>query len=207
MSGEWTSPVLYPTREAWLEAAIEVMRIWFDEVGVKLPEKIRVSCAWAKGARKGAIAWCWHVEASADGTTELQVSPEISDARAVLASLIHELIHASDNGKSKHAGYFKTTAQAIGLEGKMTATVPGAALDEKLAGLAGGLGDYPHAKLDPTVPIDGKPKQSTRMLKVVCPMEGYTVRMTRKWIAVGLPYCPCGMEMELEDKEDGDDDQ
>jgi hypothetical protein len=204
MSGEWTSPVLYQTREAWLEAGIEVMRIWFKEIGVTLPDRIRVSCAWAKGARKGAIAWCWQTEASADGTTELQVSPEISGAIQVLGSLVHELIHASDNGKSKHAGYFKNTARAIGLEGKMTATVPGAILEEKLAGLAGGLGAYPHAVLNPMTPIDGKPKQSTRMLKVTCPMEGYTVRMTRKWIAVGLPYCPCGMEMELEDKEDGD---
>lgn len=196
----------YETREAWLEAGIAVMRDWFGDVGVKLPDKIRVSCAWAKGARKGAIAWCWHVEASSDGTTELQVSPESDNPLIVLGSLIHELIHASDNGKSKHGGYFKTTANALGLEGKMTATVPGVELDHRLTVLADMLGPYPHAKLDPTVPIDGKPKQTTRMKKVVCPMDGYTVRMTRKWIAVGLPYCPCGMEMELEDDENGDDE-
>lgn len=39
------------------------------------------------------------------------------------------------------------------------------------------------------------PKQSTRMIKLVCPADGYAVRTTRKWIEVGLPRCPCGREM------------
>ena len=195
----------YLTREEWLNAAVVEMRAWFKDQGVNLPERIRVSCAWAKSARKGAIAWCWKTEASADGTTELQVSPEISGAVQVLGSLVHELIHASDNGESKHAGHFKQTAKAMGLEGKMTATVPGSALEVRLVELSARLGDYPHAVLNPHVPIDGKPKQTTRMKKVVCPMDGYTVRTTRKWIEVGLPYCPCGMEMELEETNDEDE--
>jgi hypothetical protein len=181
------------------------MRAWFKDIGVNLPEKIRVSCAWAKGARKGAIAWCWHTEASADGTTELQVSPEKADPVKVLEALGHELIHASDNGASKHGGHFRQTAKALGLEGKMTATYAGPGLEARLSGLAAQLGAYPHAELNPSVPIDGKKKQTTRMLKAVCPMEGYTVRLTRKWIEVGLPYCPCGMEMELEERDEDDD--
>jgi len=39
--------------------------------------------------------------------------------------------------------------------------------------------------------------QTTRMLKVECPADGYIVRTTQKWIDLGLPTCPCGEEMEL----------
>lgn len=50
-------------------------------------------------------------------------------------------------------------------------------------------------------------KQTTRMLKVVCPDEEcphndagspYLVRTTRKWIECGLPACPCGAAMVLD---------
>lgn len=43
---------------------------------------------------------------------------------------------------------------------------------------------------------------TTRMRKVACPVCGYTVRMARKWIAVGMPTCPCGATMAPEDIED-----
>ena len=39
-------------------------------------------------------------------------------------------------------------------------------------------------------------KQTTRLLKLVCPVDGYTVRGTRMWIdKLGLPACPCGADM------------
>jgi hypothetical protein len=31
------------------------------------------------------------------------------------------------------------------------------------------------------------------MLKALCPVDGYTMRLTRKWIdELGWPVCPCG---------------
>jgi hypothetical protein len=39
-----------------------------------------------------------------------------------------------------------------------------------------------------------------RHLKISCPRCGYTARATRKWLSVGLPICPCGCEMEPEEK-------
>jgi hypothetical protein len=36
---------------------------------------------------------------------------------------------------------------------------------------------------------------TTRQRKVSCPDCGYTVRMARSWMQVGLPVCPCGEEM------------
>jgi hypothetical protein len=36
------------------------------------------------------------------------------------------------------------------------------------------------------------------MRKVNCPDCGYTVRMARSWMEVGMPCCPCGTAMALE---------
>ena len=40
-------PVQHPTREAWLEAAIDQFRPLFDAVGAPLPERVKVTCGWA----------------------------------------------------------------------------------------------------------------------------------------------------------------
>lgn len=102
---------------------------------------------------------------------------------------------AMDDCESGHKGGFARMAKRLGLEGKMTATVAGPALAEDLAGIAKKLGDYPHAALRPGL---GPTKQSTRMLKVECPLTGYKMRMTRSWIdQLGTQKCPCcGRDME-----------
>lgn len=185
---------MYENREAWLTAAVAEIRSWFTEIGVELPEKIRVACGWSKRSGAG-IGWCWKNTASADGTNEILVSPEIDDPDKTLATLIHELIHASDNGESKHAGDFRTRALALGLEGKMTATHAGQALTDRITKLTEQLGSYPHASINPA--LSTIPKQTTRMIKLTCPDDGYVVRTTRRWIDFGLPSCPCGTKMEL----------
>lgn len=38
----------------------------------------------------------------------------------------------------------------------------------------------------------------SRMLKLICPNDGYTVRTTRKWLDVGSPSCPCGEVLTLD---------
>jgi hypothetical protein len=183
------------TREAWLEAGVQRMAPWFVAIGANKVPPIRVSCAWAKRAGKNKIGWCWHRDVSADGVNEIQISPEKDDAVKVLGILLHELVHASDNGESGHTGYFRRTAQALGLEGKMTATVEGDELVGKLKAIVAELGPYPHAALKPGTRIG---KQGTRMLKLICPIHGYTLRTTRKWLEeLGFPSCPCGSEMEL----------
>jgi len=192
---EWRKSLQhFPNREAWLTAAVSEIRPWFKEIDVELPEKIRVACGWSKRAGKG-IGWCWKREASSDGTNEILVTPEQADPVKTLAVLVHELIHSSDDGESKHSGHFRTTALAIGLEGKMTATQAGSALTDRLTKLTEQLGVYPHASINPA--LSTIPKQTTRMIKLECPEDGYTVRTTRKWIDVGLPSCPSGHTMEL----------
>ena len=186
----------YANRESWLEGAVAELRPWFADIGVKIPDHIRVACGWSKRSGKGAIGWCWHTEASDDQASEIQISPELDDPVRVLATLTHELIHASDDGESGHTGYFRKTALAIGLTGPMTATTAGNDLSFRLNVLVGLiLGKYPHAALKPQLQMG---KQSTRMLKGFCEDDGYTIRLSRKWADFGLPDCPmCGNVLEL----------
>ena len=200
-------------REDWLEQMIELLRSDFEQIGSPLPEKIRVSCGFpsksALSPTKRRIGECWGVESSEDKSFQVFISPFLKESLEVTATLVHELVHTAVGIDCKHRGPFPRVAKAIGLEGKMTATVAGAALIARIRELIEKLGEYPHARLVAT----NKPKtQSTRMLKVVCKTCGCVVRMTRKWLDdAGLPTCGCGGEMEeeggeTEEGEDGDGD-
>jgi hypothetical protein len=46
------------------------------------------------------------------------------------------------------------------------------------------------------------PSTTCRMRKAECRGCGYTVRLSREWIAKGLPVCPCGDRMECRCLED-----
>lgn len=180
------------TREDWLNAAALRMRPLFDEQGAADYPKFRVSCGWPKGGRK-AVGQAWHPDSSGDATTELFISPEIQEPVRVLGILLHELVHAVVGNKHGHRGPFSKLARALGLEGKMTDTVAGEALTEKLTFIAGMLGHYPHAELSKLTVV----KQTTRMLKCTCPSCGFLCRTTQKWLDdVGAPTCACGTEME-----------
>jgi hypothetical protein len=44
------------------------------------------------------------------------------------------------------------------------------------------------------------------MIKLVCPETGYTVRTTKKWLALGVPTSPAGCEMVMQGDEDEGED-
>jgi hypothetical protein len=192
------------TREQWLQAATDKLRPMFSEVGAELPKNIRVSCGWpTKRALAGnsglrAIGQAFASSCSTEKLREVFISPCIAHAPTVLATLVHELVHAQDDCKNGHKAPFRRVAVALGLEGKMTATFAGSELAGKLSAIAAEIGDYPHAPLD----LSNLKKQSTRMIKVECPECGYTVRTTAKWIEIGLPTCVCGEEMVVPGADD-----
>ena len=105
----------------------------------------------------------------------------------------HELIHAAVGPKVGHKGIFRTLATDLGLIGKMTATVGGEKYIALVAPFLEQLGPYPHGELDAKAgPV--KP-QTTRLIKVQCPMCEYTARITRKWLDdPGAPFCPTHSE-------------
>lgn len=189
-----TETATHTTREGWLTAAVLALSPLFAEQGHIVPA-VRVSVGWpgGRGAKNTVIGQCWASRASADSVPQLFISPVLGDAERVLDVLAHELVHAIDDCTSGHKGPFAKIAKSIGLTGKMTATVAGAELKPKLAAMVEALGEYPHAIITPS--LSGVAKQGTRMLKVECPSDGYTLRTTAKWLAMGVPTCPCGTVM------------
>lgn len=200
----------FATREEWLVAAVEALRPRFELVGATIPA-VRVSVGWpgGRGKKNSVIGQCWAASASTDSVAQVFISPVLdatvgtpakdgaSGTEGVLDVLVHELVHAVDDNKSGHKGEFTKLAKALGLTGKMTATVAGPELAEHLNGLANTLGAYPHAAITAGADgADGPSKQGTRMLKVECAEgSGYVVRMTRKWLdEYGTPTCPCHSE-------------
>jgi hypothetical protein len=193
----------FQTREEWLVAGVEALRPIFAQEGAEIPA-VKVSVGWpgGRGRKNSVIGQCWHPSAAKDEAAHIFVSPVLDDAVRVLDVLAHELVHAVDRNESGHKGNFARLAKAIGLEGKMTATVAGEGLKDCLTRIVEeDLGEYPHGALvNPGDGADGPKKQGTRMLKVECAEgSGYVVRMTRKWIdEVGCPVCPCHGETMVE---------
>lgn len=186
------------------------MRPDFETAGFPLPEKIRASCSWPSksglAAKKRRIGEAWSAKNSGDNSFEVFVSPVLKDPIEVAATLVHELVHCAVGLEDGHRGKFPVCARAVGLEAKMTATKAGETLTKRLQELTAKLGPYPHAELKHS---NGPPKQSTRMLKVVCRECGCVCRMTRKWLdEVGAPTCACGGQMVEEegDEEEGGDE-
>lgn len=159
----------HATREAWLEAAVTSLNgPVFAEAGVDCAAvRVRPSVGFPRGSRK-AIGQCWDGSLSADTRPHLFISPVLADPVEVLATLAHELTHAVVGTEHKHKGPFGKVARAIGLEGKLTATVAGDALRAKLKAIAEELGDYPHAAL---VPNDKARKPGSRLRLWVCECE------------------------------------
>jgi hypothetical protein len=189
-----STATLHTTREAWLNAAVAQL-----ESGVfvpaarnlqpepfKLPPcKVSVGFPGGGSARK-RIGEAWHPKAAADGVSQVFISPTLVDPVRCLDVLAHELIHVV-HPDAGHKAPFKRLALAIGLTGKMTATVAGPELEAHLKAIADTLGAYPHAQLN----LSAKKKQSTRLIKAACPGCTYTVRLSQKWIdEAGAPYCP-----------------
>lgn len=185
------------SREDWLLAAVGHLTPMFE--ALDLDEKVtvpavRVSVGWpgGSGRKNSVIGQCWAPGAAADGTAQIFISPVLDDGARVLDVLAHEMIHAIDRNESGHRGRFAKIAKAFGLEGKMTATVAGDDLKERLTEVMEDLGEYPHAALNPGI----RKKQGTRMLKVECKETGYKARLTRKWLEeYGAPKCPCHDEV------------
>jgi len=180
---------LFPTREEWLLAAIDEVRAIFNAVRHPLSERIRVTCGFPSTAsRSGAVGQCFASAASADQHYEVMVSPVLDDPREVMQVLIHELVHTLP-GCMNHGITFQAAAMSLGLAPGASkgwkATIHSPAFDGMYAQIISGLGAYPHAHLK----LGQTKKQSTRLLKAVCPCCGYTIRVTKVWADKGLPTC------------------
>lgn len=198
------------TREQWLQQLANKLRPGFAGAGAPLPEDLHISCGWpthkalvSASSKNRTVGQCFSPLCSAKGTTEVFVSPAVSDQAEVAAILVHELCHAAliaEHPDAGHGPQFKALATAMGLCGKMTETTASPDLAQRLHALTVKMIPYPHSVLDHTV---NAKKQGTRMLKLVCAECGYSVRTTQQWIDTGLPSCPCNGE-EMQPPEDSE---
>ncbi len=176
----------------------------FKSAGYDVPI-VRVACGWpvrgGLGKKKRVLGECWSKDASADQTSaQIFISPaldEVSADMGVLATLVHEVVHAVVGHKAAHNKVFGKCARGVGLEGKLTSTNAGEKLKAEFATWVAVLGEYPHSQLHG---MEKEKKQSTRLLKCECPECGYNVRVTAKWLLIGLPICPEHGDMEAEVK-------
>ncbi|WP_066803312.1 SprT-like domain-containing protein [Sphingomonas asaccharolytica] len=175
------------TREGWLLAFTDLARPQFEAAGAPLPDRVRVSVGFpSKGNRSKVIGECWYSEASQDHAVEVFIRPSLqSDSARVADVLTHELVHAALGKGQGHGPKFRKVAQALGLVGKMTATVAGPGWHEWADAILEKLGPLPGAQLDDQAQLEGgKKTQTTRYLKVTCDCCGWTARVTAKHLGL-----------------------
>lgn len=188
-------------REAWLNDAVgRLANTIFAAEEIEVPP-VRISVGFPGGRNKKSttIGQCWNSKAAEDKVHQIFIHPSLKDPVEILATIVHELIHAVDDCEHGHKGPFTKMIRAVGLEGKPTATRAGEELRERLQPIIEQLGEFPHAALAALGGGGQSPKQTTRMLKAVCAAEGseYKVRLSRKMIdEYGCPICPCH-ELEM----------
>ncbi len=195
-----------PIEESWLQKALEIWRDPFEQLtDMVLPDRIRVSRGWPKG-KCGTLGEAWPADRSKDSTSEIFISPELSEPERILDVLGHELIHVADDCKHAHGPIFQRAADKLGLEGKPKATTAGPILQIKLEEMVRQLPDYPHS----AIKTDVKTKSSSpsTQVKYTCidcqemDKDGhtFTVTMSGRWsrvIGERSFYCPLdGKEME-----------
>ena len=185
-----------PNREQWLESVTSALRPHFKAQGFTIPGNVKVTCGFpsksATSRKNQRIGECWDASRSDGKHFEIFISPVVAEPLEAAAILAHELIHATVGLKASHRGPFKRCATAIGLTGKMTATVAGDVFKQWFAAKADDFGAYPHSKLNAT---SAPKKQTTRMLKCECAecrAEGapYIVRLSSAALEIGAPICP-----------------
>lgn len=177
-------------RQEWVEKALVALRKHFALYGYQVPHNLRVTIGFPKGGRT-RIGECHYCEASMDQHFEIFVSPELGQKskfgnHPIIEVMAHEICHTLAGFKAGHKAPFKKIATMIGLEGKMTSTVPGPLMLDFIKKFEAEHGAYPAGALTRSM----VKKKETYLIKCECPECGYTVRTTRKWLEMGDPICP-----------------
>jgi hypothetical protein len=204
------------TREEYLNAAVEKLRPLFERNNLIIPP-YRVSCGFTSKASKKVLGQCFAPECTKDGTTQIFIVPTIPDVLNVLATLVHELLHAA-SGDYKHGNKFKDGMKVLGLVGKATATTADESLLTMLEKIASELGEYPNPTLKLKEPTQREKANAKKSFKLHCSKfrdadkscrlievakaGEYTVTASRKSLKLGFPLCPgCSTEMEMESED------
>jgi hypothetical protein len=175
-----------------------------------VPKENIVVTIQSKG-RKKAVGWFWHGRWTGESKKQANALHEINMSAEHLKDyhmgelLLHELAHAENDHQGikdcagrRHNKKFKVMAERLGLKVEKGGSVGFGVTD---------LGDLAKEFLNKIkfdrslfelcrLVAEPKGAAGSRLLKCECPGCGYVVRTTAKWLAVGLPVCPCGETME-----------
>ena len=168
-------------------------------------KRVKFSCSLLSAGMKNgrALAHIHYAHATGNGYDEIRMGAQVSGRKTkeqssrVADILLHEMVH-SMFPYAGHKGGFRDMAKAVGLTGKMTATVASPALTERIEKhVVKVLGRYPHkgVKLTPR----GQRGKGSRLLKFECSC-GCIIRLTQKWVDVsvakydGVIHCPICIE-------------
>ena len=174
------------TREAWLLAAVQLLRPLFAAEGFSVPA-CQVSCGFAStGTRSGHVGQCWSTKSASNELNQIFIAPTLKSSYEVLDTLVHELVHAVDNCENKHGKEFKKIALKMGMKGPMRSAEAGPELKATLTSLLDTLGQYPHGHLK--VGMRKAPRRDRPRAK--CKHCGYQVPMLKKFLTYGPPICP-----------------
>lgn len=193
----------YTLREEWLTAAKDLLvKEVFGPLECHIPPVIRVSVGLCGGK---AIGLCVDPVCADDGSWSIFIDPKLKDPVEVLATLVHEMVHAIVGLECKHRGPFVKMIREVGLEGKPTQTY--AAKDTELYAtlthLSQKLGQYPHAALTKKAK---ETKPSKWIAYISTTNEDYVIRANKETIAeCGVPVDPWGAKMVPKNPEDRED--
>lgn len=184
----------HTARESWLNAGIVALRPLIEAQGHTVPDLMRVACAFPIGSSK-FIGECISNKLAADGSWTITICPSLNNPITVLATLLHEMCHATLGLKVGHKAPFAKLVKALGLEGPARATKAeeGTPLYCTLSDIADSLGVYPHE------PVQRPPRQSksagarksnkVTIRSLVEPSYSFTI--PRKLLdEAGAPRCP-----------------
>ena len=164
------------TREDWLNKAALLIRAELIDTRTTMTtdRPIRISLSPMASKNLGA---CYPSSRSpADHANEITITMHSNDSVLILSTLAHELIHAYDDCVNKHGAVFRAAALAIGLQGKMTATVAGAELTATLSEYVELLGEIPHYALTHVAKDKGRNGN-----KLMCHDCGFKANTSTKW--------------------------
>jgi hypothetical protein len=200
----------YATREEYLEAFIDAARPRFEAANASLPANVRVAVGFTSRGSKGSkIGECWSSDASEDGYFEIFIKPTLADPTRVCDVLTQQLIHAAIGLNKGRGPEYKRAATSLGYSGRMTAPTATDAWYGWALPVISKLGAMPYGALQEGGISSARPKQTTALLKVECPVCGWLARVTRKHIQphayLGCPVPSCDGELVCEELEATDE--
>lgn len=133
--------------EVWLHQAADILldRVMpltnkrRPRISIKIKENLGRAGFWWD--RKDVLGECRPRNSA--GVNEIYILARLPSHVAFLETLLHELIHALDNGRSNHSGHFAKVAGLVGLTGELWKSRAGPSLARELEQIADILGPIP----------------------------------------------------------------